>query len=185
MQVSEMTHDDIAEWCASRLNGMGYKHSFANMTSASHGEQPDVLGITSYGKSILVEVKVSRSDFRADFKKPWRKDGAGIGDVRVYLVPEGLVNVDEVPYGWQLWEIYGKSRPKLRVVKGRVKKRIKTEWGVQDKHSIQNMTLSELQHFEKRGDKNYREELTWVLKILDRATKDGIDVKKYSNNYRK
>ena len=66
-------------------------------------EQPDVLGLTAYGKSIIVEVKVSRADFLADKKKSWRiNPNIAMGDERVYLTPEGLLNVSDIPYGWQL-----------------------------------------------------------------------------------
>lgn len=53
--------------------------------------------------SVLIEVKVSRSDFLADSKKKHRVYGANsLGDLRYYMVPEGLIKPDEVPYGWGL-----------------------------------------------------------------------------------
>ena len=36
MTVSDMSHDDIADWCASRLKRLGYRLAFSNMTSAIH-----------------------------------------------------------------------------------------------------------------------------------------------------
>lgn len=74
MPVENMSHDEIAEWASRRIRTMGFPFAFANMTSATHGEQPDVLGMDSWANSILIEVKVSRSDFLADKKKPWRKN---------------------------------------------------------------------------------------------------------------
>ncbi|EPN8226486.1 hypothetical protein ACT3QV_004482 [Vibrio alginolyticus] len=186
-KVHEMTHDGIADWCAQRLMRMGYKFAFSNMTSATHGEQPDVLGLTAYGESIVVEVKVSRSDFLADKKKPWRANPQmGMGDHRVYLAPEGLLKVDDIPYGWQLWEVYGKNAPKLRVVKGRTKEKIRHPH-MKGEHYVmstvdKNITVEELFHFKKKN-KDYRNELTWLLKIVGRAQAAGIDIGQFANNY--
>ena len=184
MSVSEMTHDDIADWCATRLKGLGYRFAFSNMTSAVHGEQPDVLGLTSYGNSIVVEVKVSRSDFLADKKKPWRANpNMGMGQERVYLAPEGLLKLSDIPYGWQLWEIYGKNKPRLRVVKGQAKENKKNSWGGVCKSVVnRNIDKEELQYFSKISN-TYQAELMWVLKVLGRAQDAGLVVNHYANNY--
>jgi hypothetical protein len=68
-------------------------------------EQPDAIGWrgTTFHVSIAVECKVSRSDFLADARKPVRiRPGLGVGRLRYYLVPTGLVGPDEVPAGWGL-----------------------------------------------------------------------------------
>jgi len=187
VKVADMTHDEIADWCAKRIRGMGYKFSFSNMTSAMHGEQPDVLGLDCWGESILVEVKVSRSDFLADKKKPWRKDGFGIGDHRVYLTPKGLLKPEEIPYGWMLWEVHGKTRPILKVIKGEVKKLVDNPYftgSKQAKYFMQNCDNKEYRHFiEANKAKSFRIELTWVLKILTRAMDNGFEPNDYANNY--
>ena len=68
-------------------------------------EQPDAIGWKNGGRhSILVEVKVSRSDFLSDKKKCHRRAGAGMGQQRWYLTPPGLVRPDELPDGWGLAE---------------------------------------------------------------------------------
>jgi len=60
----------------------------------------------------LVEVKVSRSDFLADFKKPHRlvqKDG--MGNYRYYCCPDGMIKPDELPENWGLlYERNGKIK---------------------------------------------------------------------------
>lgn len=68
------------------------------------GEQADVLGISSFG-STLIEVKVSRRDFLQDKKKPFRKDPSmGMGYERYYCAPKGLIKIDEIPKDWGLLE---------------------------------------------------------------------------------
>lgn len=66
------------------------------------GEQPDVIGWRD-GLSILIECKVSRSDFLADRSKPFRKQPElGMGDFRLYLAPPGVLTADDMPEGWGL-----------------------------------------------------------------------------------
>jgi hypothetical protein len=60
--------------------------------------------------SVLVECKASRRDFLKDREKPFRGavgPGGGMGALRYYLVPRGLVGAEEVPEGWGLLELKG------------------------------------------------------------------------------
>lgn len=69
------------------------------------GEMPDAIGWKQACHSVLVECKVSRSDFLADREKPFRlKPEKGIGSERFYLTLPGLVKVEELPIGWGLLE---------------------------------------------------------------------------------
>lgn len=186
-KVEKMTHDDIADWCADRLRRMGYDFSCSNMTSATHGEQPDVLGIKTYGESILVEVKVSRSDFLADKKKPWRNgEVKGIGDHRVYLTPKGLLNPSEIPYGWMLWEVHGKTKPTLKIIKGKFKKLVTCPHfgGKTSEWNFVNCDPDEYYHFKENWNvKSYRNEITWIIKVMRRAIADGFEPNNYANNF--
>lgn len=187
--VADMTHDEIADWGAKRIRTMGYQFSCSNMTSATHGEQPDVLGIAAYGESILIEVKVSRSDFLADKKKPWRKNPQqGIGDYRVFLTPKGLLKPDEIPYGWSLWEVHGKTKPILKIIKGKVKVLKKDPYSKGDYKvgvwEFVNCDVDEYNHFKKKyGEKDYQSELSWMWKIMQRAMDDGFEPNNYANKF--
>lgn len=78
-------------------------------------EQPDALGWHS-GRTILIEVKVSRSDFFADAKKPFRMNPeTGLGQMRWYLCPEGLLTPEEMPPQWGL--LWAQDDGKVRVKK--------------------------------------------------------------------
>ena len=69
------------------------------------GEMPDAIGWKRACHSVLVECKVTRSDFLADRAKPFRlKPDHGVGCERFYLVPAALVRSDEMPVGWGLLE---------------------------------------------------------------------------------
>ena len=70
------------------------------------GEMPDAVGWKQASHSVLVECKVTRSDFLADREKPFRqKPEKGVGSERFYLTPAGLIKVDELPFGWGLLQI--------------------------------------------------------------------------------
>jgi hypothetical protein len=70
-----------------------------------NGEVPDAIGWKRANHSVLVECKVSRSDFLADRVKPFREKSAmGLGRERYYLVPAGLITLQELPEGWGLLE---------------------------------------------------------------------------------
>jgi hypothetical protein len=82
-------------------------------TVTPNGEIPDVLGFSNRC-SVLIEVKVTRSDFIKDKKKlfrtfPWR----GMGQMRFYCCPEGLISENEIPDNWGLLYSNGKERIKL------------------------------------------------------------------------
>ena len=71
-----------------------------NVTGA---ENPDVWGYDGYS-TVVIEVKVSHSDFKADQKKMWRNvvPEQQAGNKRWYLCPEGIIKPDELPEGWGL-----------------------------------------------------------------------------------
>lgn len=103
-------HSDLVllaeRWLWRQNCGVVFRDSFRAMTS--HGEQPDAIGWRG-GVSILVECKVTRGDFLADRRKPFRIDsGKGLGDWRFYLCPKGLVTKEELPPGWGLLYANGK-----------------------------------------------------------------------------
>jgi hypothetical protein len=68
-------------------------------------EIPDVFG-WNYWATVLIEVKVSRSDFLADAKKSFRQQPEeGVGAFRYYCSPEGLITEVDLPDKWGLlWE---------------------------------------------------------------------------------
>jgi hypothetical protein len=72
------------------------------------GDIPDAIG-WSYGHSVLIECKVSRSDFFRDAKKPQRQNGSGAGERRFYMVPKGLIEQADLPQGWGLLEVDGRE----------------------------------------------------------------------------
>lgn len=79
------------------------------------GECPDVFG---FGGCLtqLIEVKISRSDFHADKKKYWRRNPEyGLGQLRSYLCPEGIIKEEDLPPYWGL--LYVNDKGKIYVVK--------------------------------------------------------------------
>ncbi len=111
-----MTHDDLVtigiKWLSSTFNPcFQYGHSACGViiselvTGSSSGEIPDVIGFLPRG-SILIECKVSRSDFLADRNKNFRRfPGNGMGTQRWFLAPEGIIKPSDLIDGWGLLEV--------------------------------------------------------------------------------
>ena len=78
------------------------------------GEMPDAIGWQRANHSVLVECKITRTDFLADRAKPFRqKPEQGVGSERFYLTPPALVSLEELPAGWGLLEF---RRGRIEVV---------------------------------------------------------------------
>jgi hypothetical protein len=82
-------------------------------SSACNREYPDVIGFGSFGHSVLVECKTSRSDFHSDKKKPFRKDPSkGMGTQRFYCCLAGVLKIEDLPTGWGLLYVNEKQKVK-------------------------------------------------------------------------
>src|SRR6266581_2287804 len=83
--------------------------------SCANGEMPDAIGWKRACHSVLIECKISRSDFLADRDKPFRqKSELGLGCERFYLTPPRLLRAEELPVGWGLLE-YGKRKLRTQI----------------------------------------------------------------------
>lgn len=104
--------------------GPGCHMAVSEIASGYNGEVPDAIGFRATGGhrmpcngSVLVEAKISRSDFLADKKKPHRTNPhKGIGNWRYYLCPEGVISPEELPEKWGL--IYITKRGAIKPVVG-------------------------------------------------------------------
>ena len=77
-------------------------------------ENTDVWGLGNFNDSAIIEVKVSRADFKADQKKWCRSEqaassGLQAGRFRWYLCPEGVIHKEELPNKWGLLYWDGKK----------------------------------------------------------------------------
>jgi hypothetical protein len=112
-----MTHDDLRMKAISilrRSNAVarkgGWKHQLGfscgvilSEISSAANDNPDAIG-WSYGRSVMIECKMSRADFFADSKKPQRLTGTGAGERRYFMTPKGLLKPAELPENWGLIE---------------------------------------------------------------------------------
>jgi hypothetical protein len=114
MDSIEMTHDELVERAVRWLKGT--RRCPVVLSEAGMGlEIPDAIGWEYGGRSILVECKVSRSDFLRDQKKSFRYySDSGMGSVRYYMVPPNLISVDDVPEKWGLCYVHPKQ---VRIIK--------------------------------------------------------------------
>lgn len=78
-------------------------------------EKPDVIGFNSV-RSVLIEVKTSRADFKKDAQKFFRQfPEQGVGVLRYYLCPENILKPSEIPEKWGL--IFVSKNGRCKVVK--------------------------------------------------------------------
>lgn len=107
------------------LVNIGYKWVLANAgcgvafkefkASTSNSEIPDVIGFGSWGHSVLIECKISRSDFFKDKGKKFRSCcQKGMGSHRFILCPTNLILRNEIPEGWGLIYVDDKGRAKIK-----------------------------------------------------------------------
>jgi hypothetical protein len=108
------------------------------------GEMPDAIGWKRASHSVLIECKISRSDFIADCCKPFRqKPEIGLGCERFYMAPNGLIATEELPVGWGLLECRNRT---IEMVKASAKN-LRTAKGFQYE---MNLLLASLRRVEVR-----------------------------------
>lgn len=108
-----MNHSDLCTLAVKWLKrpnsagGHGCTVAVSECRSGHSGETPDAIGFRANWNngSVVVEAKVSRSDFLADRAKPHRQPGAGMGTWRYYMTPEGLLKPEDLPEKWGLLEV--------------------------------------------------------------------------------
>jgi hypothetical protein len=99
-----MTHAQLVKLAELWLRRYGC-HIVLTEQTADSGEVPDAIGWKGKNRSIVLECKVSRSDFLADrHKAARREDDRSMGCEKYYLVPRGLLRPDELVPGWGLLE---------------------------------------------------------------------------------
>lgn len=111
-------------WKMKDINGNSYHEGRCGFVAVEHStigfEIPDVIGFNSMF-SVMVECKMSRSDFLSDKKKIVRRnEDLGMGNFRYYYCPDGLIKPDELPDGWGL--IYLRKRSHILIIESKHKK---------------------------------------------------------------
>jgi hypothetical protein len=107
--MAALTHAQLVAKAEKWLrNGLNCRVVFCEPVSAAW-EQPDVIGWI-YGRSVVVECKTSRADFKADLQKHFRKmPDNGLGYWRFYLTEPGLLDGLDLPEGWGWYEVRGRT----------------------------------------------------------------------------
>lgn len=104
-----MTHKQLVRRMALWLkNNRDYSVVVAERATSAM-ETPDVLGFKG-PQSLLIECKVSRSDFLADREKAFRAYAErGMGDLRYFAAPAGIIKPEDLPVNWGLLEVRDKQ----------------------------------------------------------------------------
>jgi hypothetical protein len=157
-----MTHAQLVkkaiEWLRSYRCGIILSEQICNT-----GEAPDAIGWKGTCRSVVIECKISRSDFFADRYKPFREQPEmGLGCERLYLTPRGLVDPSELPKRWGLLECHGRQT-ELVVKPGRQSQR--TEIGLM---AEMNLLLASLHRVQLRIEpQTITEFLSWKNRLAE------------------
>lgn len=112
-----MTHAALVRKAVEWLRGYRCGVILSEQACVS-GEMPDAIGWKRACHSVLVECKVSRSDFLADREKPFRqKPDSAVGCERFYLASRDLIRSEELPSGWGLLEMHNRKIEMIRASK--------------------------------------------------------------------
>lgn len=132
--MTSATHDYLVRKALAWVVSSGRRKSRCSVALAEPwsmgNEHPDVIGWSFRGWSILVECKVSRSDFHADKRKRkrWQEKGySGMGQERWYLAPRGLLTEHDAWGEWGLLELR-KTKVYILAPAGR-QQVVGTSWG--------------------------------------------------------
>lgn len=171
-----MTHSELCKLALNWLKrpasrgGHGCKVAIDECSTGWDGEIPDALGYRFAGNAmdgtVLVECKVSRSDFLADKNKPHRHT-RGVGNWRYYMAPEGIISPAELPDRWGLVEV--NSRGHLKTVVGAFS---------DSNYSLQQSRLVDMRH-----DSDTTREFFLVVRMFERVAEPEkiIDLTKERN----
>jgi len=110
--MSRITHDDLIE---SARKWLFKAHSIVITEMMGGSEIPDAIGWGGGQSTTLIECKTSHQDFLSDKKKISRQ-WIGMGDFRYYLVPQGVISLNELPEKWGLLE-YKDKRSHSKLIK--------------------------------------------------------------------
>ena len=113
---SIITHDMLVLRAKKWLGNRGCQVVLTEYRSYSPAI-PDAIGF-SHCNSIVIECKVSRSDFLHDQKKRHRKYVNQLGNYRYYLTPPNIVCKEDVPEGWGLLYVLDKRIIKVKEAPG-------------------------------------------------------------------
>jgi len=105
-----MTHEEVTkrieQWL---IKTKRCSFSFVELRSfTDSGEIPDNIGWRCTDQvSILVEAKISKTDFMSDQKKPFRQNPmTGVGNYRYYACPPDVIHPEWLPAQWGLLYLY-------------------------------------------------------------------------------
>lgn len=106
----------------SQLVDAAYKWALKNGMAVAFKEMktiveeiPDVIAFGGKVQSLLIEVKISKIDFKRDLRiKSFRKiPELGMGTHRIIMCPAGMLKLEELPDKWGLLEVSNEGRISL------------------------------------------------------------------------
>ena len=112
----DITHAHLIQVASKWLKNNGHENCpivITEQACVGNKEIVDVIGF-NHLHSVMIEVKVSRSDFLKDKKKIYRiNQDLGVGNFRFYLTTPGTILPEDLPEKWGLLYYTGKRIEKV------------------------------------------------------------------------
>ena len=108
------THSQLVDAAYKWVLKNGMSVAFKEMKTIVE-EIPDVIAFGGRVQSLLIEVKISRIDFKREMRsKIFRINPAqGMGTHRIMMCPAGMLKLEELPEKWGLLEVDTEGKTKL------------------------------------------------------------------------
>jgi len=157
-----MTHAQLVQVATAWLRRYGCGIVLSEQACCT-GEMPDAIGWKKRCRSVVIECKISRSDFHADKHKPWRSDPKmALGCERLYLAPRGVLEATDLPPNWGLLEYHAR---KIEQVVAPNKRSQRTPEGLMNE---MNLLLSSLRRVEVRIEpQSITDFLKWKNRMIE------------------
>lgn len=105
-EMKEWTHKGLVRHLSNWLKNSRRATIVVSELQTRLSETPDILAWSHGGHSTLIECKTSKADFVADKTKRFRMmEELGVGDLRYFAAPEGLLEREDIPEGWGLLQV--------------------------------------------------------------------------------
>jgi len=157
-----MTHAQLVQVAIAWLRRYGCGIVLSEQACCT-GEMPDAIGWKKRCRSVVVECKISRSDFHADKHKLWRADPKiALGCERLYLAPRGVLEAADIPPNWGLLEYHSRN---VQLLVAPNKRSQRTPEGLMNE---MNLLLSSLRRVEMRIEpQSITDFLKWKNRLIE------------------
>jgi len=134
---------------------------FCELVVGSVSEQPDVIGWSVRGTCTVIECKASRSDYLSNKNKCFERGGYSVGSYRYFLVPKGIIKLEDLYPGYGLLELRLSKHPRGHYIKILKQAPHRKPWDGISRSALQErkmlITIARREHMFEVGGKGWHD----------------------------